>query len=885
MILIDDIGFDVKLRGEHRSGSKSDLTDPFLFLPKDSLNAAEPPRLVIKASPGGGSRVDLTDVDDDEKKKKLSAGNSTEDRTWREHELVELFKKLEGIKNLIVKVQMMAEELLKKQTGSSEFQMQMKKASEASDLQRGAYRILEACDGDRRELERLMKKATEMRKRQVAGVVWDGENEELRSLMLGAADLEKKLLKAMEEVKRLDLKTDTLITRQKDLEEARRQKMLEAMEKNGALKELMKDADLLDNLLKELSEVKQDQLRAENLERKMRQMDPNSDEEDEIDTDELILQRIGVDTEAATEDILKTREAMQKLQDIMCFEPDPDIDPVSEAAALKQNIESARNGVEQLKKEMEDFKQRQKGRYDQLMKSKMGDDAFRREMEEEERRRREEEERRRREEEERRRREEEERRRKEAEEEAERRRREAAEKELADRLNAEAEKNRMAQMQEILTMLECDTEELEKMKGEVVVLVDRQKKIGKLRRKRRELYTIPEEEENEDEAELQGIISNTSRLFGLLMQNEKELRRIKEQVSEKDPVELMSDVETLHSDMTNLEKDLKEESETLQVLKEETEKCQFKHEKKLKETEKMLKADDANAGKRNEILKVILGQTEKLESLKGATLAMKEAQVGLGDILDQRRKIFDLGPDKEEAAETELRELEKKSYNLFADMLKNSGELAEMRDMLEATEPLEMLGRVEKVEESLTRMGRGLFELQQETAALKEKHESLLKSGLEAKEQTEETERAAKENTETLDRLKDEAGNASSRQRDLEKDLRRSSTDIDEEEKRRRLAELEALMKQKDDLAAIEQSLDATTEKMEEWKEFAWSEAEEAELAKYENISLNFLENFIVIKLGMETSAHWPIHPFHSTLSKTRPCWRSSCGVGRSHFV
>merc|ERR1719204_2311485 len=110
------------------------------------------------------------------------------------------------------------------------------------------------------------------------------------------------------------------------------------------------------------------------------------------------------------------------------------------------------------------------------------------------------------------------------------------------------------------------------MKGEVVVLVDRHKKMGKLRRKRRELYTIP------DEAELQGIISNTSRLFGLLMQNEKELRRIKAEVSEKDPAELMSDVDTLHSDMASLEKELKEESETLEVLKDETEKCQFKHE-------------------------------------------------------------------------------------------------------------------------------------------------------------------------------------------------------------------------------------------------------------------------------------------------------------------
>ena len=61
--------------------------------------------------------------------------------------------------------------------------------------------------------------------------------------------------------------------------------------------------------------------------------------------------------------------------------------------------------------------------------------------------------------------------------------------------------------------------------------------------------------------------------------------------------------------------------------------------------------------------------------------------------------------------------------------------------------------------------------------------------------------------------------------------------DDDEEEKRRGLAELEALMEQKDDVAAIQKSLDVTTEKMEEWKEFAWSEAEEAELAKYGNIS------------------------------------------------
>lgn len=129
---------------------------------------AESPRLVIRASPGaGGSRADLTGLDEEERKKKLSAGTSAEDRGRREEELAELLRKLEGIRELIGTVQGLAEELLRKQTASPEFQRQMKKDSEAFDLQRGVYRILEACEGDRRELERLLRKATDMRKRQV----------------------------------------------------------------------------------------------------------------------------------------------------------------------------------------------------------------------------------------------------------------------------------------------------------------------------------------------------------------------------------------------------------------------------------------------------------------------------------------------------------------------------------------------------------------------------------------------------------------------------------------------------------------------------------------------------------------------------------------------
>ena len=814
-----------------RSGSKNNLTDPFLFLPPDSVNQQEPPRLLLKVSSRGSSRTDLTDGGDEEKKKKLSTGTSAEEKTRREWELTELFKKLEDIKTLLCSVQTMAEAVLDKQTESPDFQKQMKKDSEGYDLQRGVYRILEACEGDRRELERLLRKATEMRKRQVQGVVLDGENEELRALILGAADLEKKLLKAVEELKRLDLKTDMVIARQKDLEEARRLKMLDAMGKNEALKALMKDSELLDKLLEELSEVKKEHVKSENLHRKINQLDPNN-EEDEIDTDELILQRIGEETQTATNDILKTREAMQKLQDIMCFDPDPEVDLVVEAEALKESIEKLKNDVTHLWKDMDDFKTKQLDRYNMLVKSKMaGDDSFRLQMEEEERRQKEEEEKKRKEEEERKRREEEERRRREEEErlalEEERKRRAELE-----RLEAEAERNRLAQIQEITTILEGSTGELEKMKGEVLILVDRQKKIGKTRRKRRELYTIPEEEDNEDEKELQEIISETSRLFALLMQNEKEVRRLKEDMG-KNPAESLANA-------SNLEKDLVEESKALEVIKENTEKCQFKHEKKLKELEKMQRdgaAQEEMDTKRNEILSIILGQSEKLGRLKESTLALKEAQVGVGQSLDERRQLFGMAPEEEEVAETELRELEKNTYDLFARLLKDSGELAEMQDGITTAQPLDMLERVERVEEELTRGAQDLHELQHETERLTEKHNKLIKEGLEAKAQGDEAAKAAEENAESLDRLKGEAENVAGRQDNMEKDLRRSSNDIEDEEKARRLAELEALMKQKDDLAAIERSLDETTKKMEEWQEFAWTEEDLAELQKYGMIS------------------------------------------------
>ena len=117
-------------------------------------------------------------------------------------------------------------------------------------MQRGVYRVLEALEGDRRELARLQRKAVEMRRRQLSGRILEGEEEELRSLLLGAADLDRKLHRSLEEVERLAGKTEQLIGREQEREAQRRRHMAEEARKNTALHLLIQDMESLDGLLR-----------------------------------------------------------------------------------------------------------------------------------------------------------------------------------------------------------------------------------------------------------------------------------------------------------------------------------------------------------------------------------------------------------------------------------------------------------------------------------------------------------------------------------------------------------------------------------------------------------------------------------------------------------
>ena len=203
------------------------------------------------------------------------------------------------------------------------------------------YRVLEALEGDRRELARLQRKAVEMRRRQLAGRALAGEEEELRSLLLGATDLERKLQRALEEIERLTAKTEQLIERQQLRDDQRRRRMEEEGRKNQALQLLMRDLDSLDSLLKDLTEVRKQFTRAQGIHRQMRALnvvnnnDEANDDDDEVDTDEMILERICVDTQSATDDILKTREDIQKVQDAVVVHLSEDVDVVGEAVCLQ----------------------------------------------------------------------------------------------------------------------------------------------------------------------------------------------------------------------------------------------------------------------------------------------------------------------------------------------------------------------------------------------------------------------------------------------------------------------------------------------------------------------------------------------------------------------
>ena len=213
------------------------------------------------------------------------------------------------------------------------------------------------------------------------------------------------------------------------------------------------------------------------------------------------------------------------------------INVVEEANILRDKMSGLNQNVQQLKIDIEEFLKHQNESYKDLLKS-LTDEENRRKLEEEE--------------------------------EEEKRRKLARSLHL---LELEAEENRLRQQQEILQMLDGDMLELGKMKDQVLLLVGKQKKIKKIRRKRRQLPTIKEEEgEGEDDADLDDLMDRTNNLLGNIGDNENKILAIKSEVEGNDPEGLMNNVRSLEDDIIKQSKTVDELTRTTNRLYDEEEK-------------------------------------------------------------------------------------------------------------------------------------------------------------------------------------------------------------------------------------------------------------------------------------------------------------------------
>ena len=236
--------------------------------------------------------------------------------------------------------------------------------------------------------------------------------------------------------------------------------------------------------------------------------------------------------------------------------------------------------------------------------------------------------------------EEEDRRRLEEEEEEERRKRMARELHLLD---LEAEENRLRQKQEILQMLDGDMLELNKMKDQVLLLVGKQKKIKKIRRKRRQLPTILEEdgeEEGEEDADLSDLMSRTSSLLSNIDDNENKILALKSDVDGE---------EDLMSEVRSLEDDIIKQSKTVEELTQATNKLYADEDKLLQQK---LRNDQEMELRKGAAEQSLLDIKDKYGNLITATAKIIEQQRDVGEIY----RHLDSGHTLSEELELLLRE-------------------------------------------------------------------------------------------------------------------------------------------------------------------------------------------------------------------------------------
>jgi len=458
-----------------------------MFLPPNN----EEPVLVIRKISRDVSRKSSFDSgiglqEEDRKAKKSVAKMASTDKTEQAKIVAELCQRLADISEKMGALEKESEEIQQKQRNSSEFQIQVMKKSDAPDLEKGVTKVLDMVQFDRKqELSRLIKKAEDFKRRHARGTKMDGDDEELRDLLIATGDLEKKTMKGFDEITRLQTKTETVVVRQKEHEQAQRKKREAIAMNNGTMRVLLSDAKVIDSILTEVREFQNTEQKEG--EKSVQEFFTLMGEEaiDQIQEDIQVIEEYKKTTDSLKEEVWEDRLESNRIQTAV-VDQDPEVDVVAAADALRAKIQKRKKKTKEIKQEYEEFLKDQKKRYDILLKTKR-EEAERARLkaiqEEEERKKREEEERERlrlkkiAEEEERKRKEEEERLRKLAEEEERKR-------------QAELQAFKAEQLQkkhDAQNLLNKHTKELQKMKVVAEEVEMKQREIEMVHEKRAEV--------------------------------------------------------------------------------------------------------------------------------------------------------------------------------------------------------------------------------------------------------------------------------------------------------------------------------------------------------------------------------------------------------------
>ena len=274
------------------------------------------------------------------------------------------------------------------------------------------------------------------------------------------------------------MKTENVVTRQKDVEAVQRKKREAIAMNNGTMRTLISDGKAIDAILSEVRDFQNTEQKEGDKQVQEFFTLMGEDAIEQIKEDIQIIEDYKKNTDDLKNEVWEDRLENNRIQTAV-VDADPEVNVTEAADALRTKIRDRKEKTKIMKAEYENFLKDQKKRYDVLLKTKR-EEAEKARLkaiaEEEERKRKEEEERERlrllkiQQEEERKRREEEERLKKAAEEAA------RAEKALELQKKGDAQ-NILNATTKSLQKMRSETDKLEETQGEVDVLFEKRRDI------------------------------------------------------------------------------------------------------------------------------------------------------------------------------------------------------------------------------------------------------------------------------------------------------------------------------------------------------------------------------------------------------------------------